>query len=244
MSEELSPPQFHVGELHVGDLHERAVAAASALRDHATGANAPDIRHMTLARRISMSIVLGGLGLVVGAVLLLSFVASAAVPWFVGVALVLAVLGVVAVGLHAGGHGWFVPIPVLVLAGAWALTVSAGTWSSTFAWVLASLAFAGAGLGTLLILPAIAYRKAGGLPTGGAALVGASGTAVSALSPTGIARVRNETWTAESLSGPLPVGAPVHVARVEGLRLMVWSEVGNIPGPEDLGSAHQQKEDR
>ena len=64
------------------------------------------------------------------------------------------------------------------------------------------------------------------------------------MTPTGIVRVNNETWTAQSLSGPLPAGAPVHVVKVEGLRLFVWSEAGDIPGPEALGPANEEKEEQ
>jgi membrane-bound ClpP family serine protease len=225
------------------DLHRRAAAAASALRSHATDAATPDLRHVALARRLSLCAGIGAVGLVVGVVLLLSFVASAALPWVVGAGMLVALAGVIIVGLHAGGHGWFVPLPVLVLVALWAVTVSAGSWASLDAWVLAGLAFASALAAILLLLPALGARHLPAAPVGGAALVGASGTAVSALSPTGIARVRNETWTAESLSGPLPAGALVHVAKVEGLRLLVWSEAGTVPGPEALGLIHQEKEE-
>ena len=63
------------------------------------------------------------------------------------------------------------------------------------------------------------------------------------LSPTGIARVAGETWTAQSLSGSLPAGAPLHVAKVEGLKLLVWSEDGEVPGPEVLAHENQIRED-
>jgi membrane-bound ClpP family serine protease len=225
------------------DLHRRAAAAASALRSHATDAATPDLRHVALARRLSLSAGVGAVGLVVGVVLLLSLFASAALPWVVGAGMVVALAGVIVVGFHAGGHSWFVPLPVLVLVALWAVTVSAGSWTSVDAWVLAGLAFVSALAGVLLVLPALGTRHLPAAPVGGAALVGASGIAVSPLSPTGIARVQNESWTAESLSGPLPAGAPVHVAKVEGLRLLVWSEVGSVPGPEALGLIHQEKEE-
>ena len=166
------------------------------------------------------------LGLVIGAVLLVSFVASGALPWIVGVFLVLAAVGVVVLGFHAGGHGWFVPIPVLVLAGAWALTVSAGGWASGAAWALAALAFVSAAIAAVLVVPAIAYRRAPVAPVGTQSLVGAGGKTLSAMTPTGIVRVNNETWTAQSLSGPLPAGAPVHVVKVEGLRLLCGQKPG------------------
>ncbi len=230
--------------LHLGELNERASSAASALLQKTTGAQAPDLRHIALARRLFVTAALVVLGLVIGAVLLVSFVASGALPWIVGVFLVLAAVGVVVLGFHAGGHGWFVPIPVLVLAGAWALTVSAGGWASGAAWALAALAFASAAIAAVLVVPAIAYRRAPAAPVGTQSLVGAEGKTLSAMAPTGIVRVNNETWTAESLSGPLPAGAPVHVVKVEGLRLFVWSEAGDIPGPEALGPANEEKEEQ
>jgi hypothetical protein len=49
-------------------------------------------------------------------------------------------------GLNCG-HGWFVPIPVLVLAAAWAVAVSAGTWRSPAAWVFAARFLGAPGLG-------------------------------------------------------------------------------------------------
>ena len=225
-----------------GDLHRRAVTAASSLLQQATGAAAPDLRHIVLARRLSVMALGAGLAVLAGAVLLVTLVASSALPWLVGSVMGAAVVAVVVLGAHAGGHGWFVPFPVLFLAAAWAVTASAGSWSSPLAWVLAALVFVTAAVATAIIVPAVAYRKVAAAPLGGAALVGATGIAVSALAPTGIARVNNETWTAESLSGPLPTGSTVHVAKVEGLRLMVWSEAGTVPGPEDLGSTRQQKE--
>ena len=40
---------------------------------------------------------------------------------------------------------------------------------------------------------------------------------------------RARTGRAESVSGPLPAGAPVHVLGVRGVRLEVWSEAGSVP---------------
>jgi membrane-bound ClpP family serine protease len=230
--------------LQLGELNQRASAAASALLQKTTEAKAPDLHHIAVARRLFVAAGLATLGLVVGAILVVSFLASGALPWIVGTVLVLATVGVIVLGFHAGGHGWFVPLPVLALAGAWALTVSAGSWSSAAAWVLAVLVFAGAAVGAVLVVPAISYRHApAATPVGPQALVGATGTALSPLAPSGTAKVNNETWTAESLSGPLPAGAPVHVVRVEGVRLLVWSEAGDIPGPDALGSTTQEKEE-
>jgi membrane-bound ClpP family serine protease len=238
MTEEhsLSDPQ-------VGNQHPLATKAAAPLRDHGADTADPDLHHIALARRLSTTATVGGLALVVGAVLTVSLVASAALPWVVGAVLALAVAGIIVLGAHAGGHGFFVPLPVVALAAVWAIVVSTGNWSSSLAWVLAALVFGSAMVAGLLIVPAIAYRKAAGPAVGNIPLAGANGIAIGALSPGGIVKVNNETWTAESLSGPLPAGAPVHVARVEGLRLLVWSETGTVLGPEDLDFSNQQKEE-
>jgi len=231
--------------LQLGELNKRASAAASALLHETTKAQAPDLRHIALARRLFVTSALAVLGLVIGAIVIVSLLAGGALPWIVGTVLVLATVGVIILGAHAGGHGWFVPLPVLVLAGAWALTVSAGSWTSAAAWVLAVLAFVSAAIAAVLVVPAIAYRHAPATNiVGTQALVGATGTTLSPLAPTGRVRVNNETWTGQSVSGPLPAGAPVHVVRVEGVRLLVWSEAGDIPGPEALGSSNKGKEEQ
>ena len=49
------------------------------------------------------------------------------------------------------------------------------------------------------------------------------------LTPVGVVRVGGENWSAESVSGTLPAGAPVHVLAARGVRLEVWSEVGTVP---------------
>jgi len=214
-------------------------------RRQAPGPGVPDAKRGVLARGLLLGVAGGVLGLLAAAVTLLSLFASAGLPWLVGVVLAAAVVGVVVAGFHAGGHGWFVPVPVLVLAAAWAITVSAAGWASAAAWALAAVALASALVGFVLVVPAIGYRRGGAAPVGTAALIGANGTAVTAIAPKGICRINNETWTAESLSGPLAAGSPVHVAKVEGLRVLVWSEAGTVPGPDALAAAQhtqQQKE--
>ena len=202
----------------------------------------PDLRHLILARRLLLGVAGGALAVLVAVVVLVSLFASGGLPWLVGVVLAATVVGVVVAGFHAGGHGWFVPVPVLVLATAWAIAVSAGGWASATAWALAAVAFASALVGFVLVVPAIAYRRQDVPPLGADALLGATGTATTALTPKGICQVNNEAWTAESLSGTLPVGAPVHVARVEGLRLLVWSEVGTVPGTDALSPTQQEQQ--
>lgn len=228
--------------IEAGELEDMTSGRITTRAKRTAGVTPGELRHMVFARRIFLTAVVSAFGLLAAAVLLVSLVAPSALPWMVGGVLALAVLGVIVLGIHAGGHGWFVPLPVLVLAAAWAVAVSAGTWRSPAAWVFAALAFLGAVPAAVLVVPAIAYRHATFAPRGTAALPGADGVAVTELAPTGIARVNNETWTAQSVSGPLPAGAPVHVVKVEGVRLLVWSEAGNIPGPDTLGLTNQEKE--
>jgi hypothetical protein len=211
-------------------VHRRAAVAAFQLRHQATTATPPELRHLVVARRVGAGAVVALSLLVAGAVSSASVLAPGWLPWMVGAAVGSAVLVLVLIGIHAGGHGWFVPLPVVVLAGAWTLTASAGAWDSPAGWSLAALCLLCALVGAVLIVPAIAYRHAPAVAAGASALVGAHGTAVTDLAPSGIAKVNNESWTAQSLSGPLLAGAPVHVARVEGLRLLVWSEMGTVPG--------------
>jgi membrane-bound ClpP family serine protease len=52
-------------------------------------------------------------------------------------------------------------------------------------------------------------------------LIGVEGVVVSALDPTGIVRAQKESWSARSLSGPVPEGAAVRVRSVQGLTLEV-----------------------
>jgi membrane-bound ClpP family serine protease len=92
------------------------------------------------------------------------------------------------------------------------------------------------------MLAAIAYRRSPFAPRGTAALPGSDGVALTPLAPNGIARVNNETWTLQSVSGPLPASAPVHVVSVEGVRLLVWSDADNIPGLDALHVNNQEKE--
>ena len=135
---------------------------------------------------------------------------------------------IIAVGVHTGPHG-------LVAAGALGVAASVGfvvgiialapTGTRTFvAWFLLAatgLISAGAVVAGALSLPALRRHHSA---VGAARLFGADGVAVTELTPEGTVRVRGETWTAESVSGRVPVGAPIHVMEVDGLRLRVWSD--------------------
>ena len=60
--------------------------------------------------------------------------------------------------------------------------------------------------------------------TGSHIVVGAEGVVVRELAPSGVVRVRGETWTAESPGEPVPAGAKVKVVAVRGLTLEVVPE--------------------
>jgi membrane-bound ClpP family serine protease len=137
----------------------------------------------------------------------------------------------------AGGHAWFVPLPALVLAGLWALTVSRSHEATSWWLVALSAAAAAIGLGVGSAALQLRLRTP---PPGPAGPHGESGTTLTALTPVGVVRVAGETWTATSLSGRLAVGVPVHVVRVNGVRLDVWSEAGTVPDHWSLDSEEEQ----
>jgi membrane-bound serine protease (ClpP class) len=87
------------------------------------------------------------------------------------------------------------------------------------------------------VLRAILRAKDRPVQLGLEGLVGSTGLALSDLAPTGTVRVRNETWTAESVSGPIGSGAPVRVTDVRGgVKLFVESApAGTPPGQPGWG---------
>ena len=137
---------------------------------------------------------------------------------------------------HAGGHAWFVPVPALALAVVWAITVSGR--QGAVSWWLVAMSAAAAAVGVALAAGALQQAWHLPAPSPGAPQ-GGSGTAVTPLTPVGVVRVGGETWTARSLSGSLPPGVTVHVVRVDGVRLDVWSEAGTVPDHRSLDSGEE-----
>ncbi len=79
-----------------------------------------------------------------------------------------------------------------------------------------------AGVFTMFTLRALLSAKKAPVVTGQGTLVGETGQVVQALSPTGLVKVRHETWTAESANGErVPKGAPVRIVRVKSVKLFV-----------------------
>ena len=151
--------------------------------------------------------------------------APIAVLWGTGAVLVVLLATTALLSAHAGGHAWFVPLPAFALAVLWALTASSDSAGS--GWALMALTAAASGGGAVLAATALRQRLRGELaflPS----LRGATGVAITDLTPVGVVQVGGETWSAESVSGPLPAGAPVHALKARGVRLEVWSEAGTV----------------
>jgi hypothetical protein len=142
--------------------------------------------------------------------------------WVVaGVLLGLVVLASL-VGFHAGPHAH-------VVAGALGLALAA--WLGWMAVDGSAEPVLFALLGADLVVSAAvgALAWSGLVGQGSSArpvrsLSGASGVATSDLAPEGIARIRGEEWSVTCVNGTAPVGAPLHVVGVHGVRLDVWSE--------------------
>jgi membrane-bound ClpP family serine protease len=162
-----------------------------------------------------------------------SAMGSVELAWAIGAVLAALLILTSVLCAHAGGHAWLVPVPAFAVAVIWALTAASGKWSSATTWWLA-VASAAMSAGAVLVAGTAVKQRIAGARSVAPPLAGAGGSAITALSPTGVVRVAGETWTAESVSGPLPAGAPVHVVSVRGLRLLVWSEMGTVPGADAL----------
>jgi membrane-bound ClpP family serine protease len=220
----------------------RARMAAAGLR-RAADVDAPDLGELVRISRsmwlVTAVVALAAIAIVMAVVFgIASAVGSVELAWATGGLLAVLLILTWVLCAHAGGHAWLVPVPALALAVLWALTAASGKWSSATTWWMA-VASAAMSAGAVLVGATALRQRIGGVHTVAPPVAGTVGSALTALSPTGVVRVAGETWTAESLSGPLPAGAPVHVVKVRGLRLMVWSEVGTVPTAESL---HSQEE--
>jgi membrane-bound ClpP family serine protease len=199
--------------------HEDEEAHARDLGDLVTVSRVTRVGRLILT--IALLTAIGGVVFAVAAV-----AAPASLLWGTGAVLAVLLAATWLLCAHAGGHAWFVPLPALVLAAVW--TVTASSHSAIAGWWLVALSATACGGGVILASTALRQRLRGGLallPS----LRGAAGVALTELRPVGVVQVAGETWSAESVSGPLPAGAPVHVLTARGVRLEVWSEVGTIP---------------
>jgi membrane protein implicated in regulation of membrane protease activity len=218
------------------ELEQRARQAADGLQ-RASALRAPELSDVvTLARLGRAAWAAAGLAVLVfltAAVFALSSVVGPAALVWAGVAVLATLMAAtLVVSAHAGGHAWFVPLPGAVFTVMWFVAVVGGHRSAASWWLLA----AGAAFSGVAVIVAVGVLRARvtGRRISVASLVGAEAVVVHPLELVGIVRLRGETWTAESLSGPLAVGTTVHVVRAQGLRLLVWSEAGDVPGVESL----------
>lgn len=222
-----------------GDFDDRARAAAAGLR-RAVATQGPELTELVRAsrmRRAGRVIVAGAVLIALAAVgfAVASVAFSPGLRWGTGAILVALVALTWLLCAHAGGHAWFVPLPALALGLLWATTGS----GYAAGWWLVSTCAATSAVGVVVAGTALRQRLRGSWG-GLSPLLHSTGTAVTPLDPNGVVRVASESWTAVSLSGPLPAGAPVHVAAVRGVRLEVWSEAGTVPGLEAIEPEEDQ----
>jgi membrane-bound serine protease (ClpP class) len=81
----------------------------------------------------------------------------------------------------------------------------------------------------LFVMRAVINSRYTPVRTGPRTVIGAEGTVLTPLEPVGVVRVRGESWTARSTSGPVPRGASVRVTGMAGLTL----EVAPEPAPQE-----------
>jgi membrane protein implicated in regulation of membrane protease activity len=226
------------GRQDIQDIEDRARTAAAALRQ-ATSWHPPELADLVRVGQVRrwgrVLLAITGLVVLTGVCLAFGSVADpATVRWITGGLLLLLLASTWLLCAHAGGHALFVPLPALALAVIWAVLVE-GRHTGT-GWWLVALTAAAAGLGGLLGTTALRQQvRAGTRPP--PTLIGAVGRAVTDLAPAGVVQVQSETWSAVSVSGPLTAGSQVHVAAVDGVRLRVWSEAGEVPDERSLRAA-------
>jgi len=121
---------------------------------------------------------------------------------------------------HTQLHGHVATVVLGTMAAAWLIAMVAAGHGSALLWTLFGVDLSlSVGTGTLAF-KGLAQR--GDLvPSAMPRLVGASGIALSELTPSGTVRVNGESWSAESIAGDIPSGAQIHVASVNGIRLEV-----------------------
>jgi membrane-bound serine protease (ClpP class) len=160
--------------------------------------------------------------------LIMAFLAFGSLPvsW-AGVLLLLLAIGLFVAELNSEGIGFLAAAGMIafVLAGLLfyrpitpvspALPEAQVSW-----WVVVFMAAVFSGFFLIVLRAALRARREP-VVTGVPALVGRTGTAVSALAPHGQVRVDGETWSAEAVDGQIASGEVVIVLGVEGVRLQV-----------------------
>jgi membrane-bound serine protease (ClpP class) len=181
----------------------------------------------------------GGVLGVLGAIMLvLAFMALGMLPvQLIGVLLLVASVAFFLLELKLPGNliGTVAGLVSLVLGGLFLFDSSVPS-ARVSPWVIAPVAIFAAVFFLFVIRAAIRMRH-GKVASGVAPLLGAEGTVVTELDPTGIVQVASEEWTADSQGGPVPKGGLIRVVGVEGLRLKVVPAEGPMePSQAQVGS--------
>lgn len=145
-----------------------------------------------------------------------------------GVALILAGIAMFLLDMHVSGFA--LSIGGLVAFAFGSMLLFAPPWRATEADVhispwLILLTTAGVGAFFLLAISAVVKSRSAPVAVGRRTLIGQIGTVQEALDPRGIVHVAGETWSAVSVAGDIPTGAPVQVVEIRGLTLYVTPAV-------------------
>ncbi|MBA3727881.1 MAG: nodulation protein NfeD [Actinobacteria bacterium] len=164
----------------------------------------------------------GVLGVLGGIMLILAVMALGMLPVeLLGLILLVASVAFFLLELKLPGTGIATGagLVTLVLGGLFLFDPSVPT-ARVSPWVIAPVA-AFAAIFFLVVVRAAIRMRGARTVSGTSTVVGAEGTTVTALDPTGVVLVAAEEWTATSDAGPLERGRRVRVTRVDGLRVRV-----------------------
>lgn len=164
----------------------------------------------------------GVLGVLGGIMLILAVMALGMLPVeLLGLILLVASVAFFLLELKLPGTGIATGagLVTLVLGGLFLFDPSVPT-ARVSPWVIAPVA-AFAAIFFLVVVRAAIRMRGARTVSGTSTVVGAEGTAVTALDPTGVVLVAAEEWTATSDAGPLERGQRIRVTQVDGLRVRV-----------------------
>ncbi len=164
----------------------------------------------------------GVLGVLGGIMLILAVMALGMLPVeLLGLILLVASVAFFLLELKLPGTGIATGagLVTLVLGGLFLFDPSVPT-ARVSPWVIAPVA-AFAAIFFLVVVRAAIRMRGARTVSGTSTVVGAEGTAVTALDPTGVVLVAAEEWTATSDAGPLERDRRIRVTRVDGLRVRV-----------------------
>jgi membrane-bound serine protease (ClpP class) len=172
----------------------------------------------------------GGILGVTGAIMLvLAFMALGMLPvQLIGILLLVASVAFFLLELKLPGNliGTVAGLISLILGGLFLFDPSVPS-ARVSPWVIAPVAVLAAVFFMFVIRAAIRMRGSK-IASGVGPLIGAEGTVVTKLDPSGIVQVASEEWTAESQGEPVPPGGRIRVVGVEGLRLKVVAVEGSM----------------